>query len=119
MLKIFRFQMIILFAAVIFYAVFAFASTETGIPSGGEGVNIISGWTVSNIQYRLADGSANVSAVEFDLDGLADVVRVGFGSFDDSYFSCVDSNARHWVCSIYPRVKVSELNELRVVATGN
>lgn len=103
MLKIFRFQLVVLFAAVIFYAVYAFASTETGVPSGGEGVSIISGWTVSNIQYRLADGSSNVSAVEFDLDGPANMVRVGFGSFDNSYFSCVNSNALHWVCSIYPQ----------------
>ena len=119
MLKLFRFQMVILFAAAIFYAVYAFASSETSVPSGGEGVSIISGWTVSNIQYRLADDTSGVMAVEFDLDGRADVVRVSFGTFDNAYFDCTNDGNFHWVCSIYPQIKLSDLTELRVIAIGD
>jgi hypothetical protein len=119
MLRVFRLQMVILFAAVIFYTVYAFASSETNVTSRGEGAHTISGWNVSNIQYRLADSSANVSAVEFDLDAPAGVVKVGFGSYANGYFNCRNDNGMHWICELYPQVQVSTLSELRVVAIGN
>jgi hypothetical protein len=118
MLKLFRFQLIIMFAAVLFYAAYAFASSDTNVPAGGEGVSTISGWVISNVQYRLVDRTAKVSAVEFDLDGTAKVVKVGFGSFDNKYYNCVNNNNTDWICNIYPPVRVSDMNELQVVALG-
>ena len=119
MLKLFRLQLIIMFAAALFYAAYAFASSDTNVPAAGEGVNTISGWVITNVQYHLADGTAKVSTVEFDLDGTADVVKVGFGSFDSKYYSCVNGNNNHWVCDVYPLVEVSAMNELQVVALGD
>ena len=118
MFRLFRFQAIILFTAVIILAVYGFASSETNIPSSGEGAHTISGWTVSNVQYHLVDNTANIASVDFDLDGLAGEVRVGFGSLNNVSYDCANTSQYHWDCDIHPQIEISELNELQVVALG-
>ena len=115
---IFRFQFLILIAVVAAFTTFAFASSQTGQPAGGEGVSAISGWTVSDVQYRLADNSSNLIVVEFDLDGSADVVKVSLDSANPMFFSCDHTVDYHWVCTINSSMSLSDVDELRVVATG-
>jgi hypothetical protein len=81
MRKLIRIQFIALFFVIAFYAVYAFASSETSqFPTAGEGASAISGWTVTNVNYRLAEDPSKIAAVEFDLDSPADVVQVSLDS---------------------------------------
>ena len=115
---IFRFQFLILIAVAVSFTTFAFASSQTGQPVGGEGVSAISGWTVSNVQYHQADNSSNLTGVEFDLDGSADVVKVSLNSSNPVFFSCDHTVDYRWVCAINSSVSLSDVDELRVIATG-
>lgn len=114
----FRLPFLILIVAIVAFSTFAFASSQTGQPAGGEGASAVSGWTVSNIHYRIADQSPDLEGVEFDLNGPADVVRVSMRSTGAAFSNCVNPVGYHWVCRFSPSVKMSDLDELRVVATG-
>ena len=118
MRRLFRIQFLALMFVIAFYTVYAYASSEH--PSlGGEGVSSVSGWNVSNIQYRLADSPSKISSVEFDLDGPAATVKISVQSSEASFFNCVNTNGTHWNCIVGPEVSISEFDELRVVALGN
>ena len=119
MLRIFRVQVFGLIAAIIFCTTYAFASTQDNRAlKSGEGTNQISGWNVSDLQYRLADDSPKISAVEFDLDGSADMVKVSINSSHTAFYDCKNSINTHWVCNIEPQMKISDADELRLIATG-
>ena len=118
MRKPFRIQLLALMAAIAIYTSYAYASSEAASP-GAEGVSAISGWNVSNIQYRLADGPSKTSSVEFDLDGPADIVKISVQSSGASFYECLNANGTHWYCNIGPEVGISEFDELRVIALGN
>ena len=115
---IFRFQLFGLLVVIISFTAFAFASSRTGAPAGGEGAGPISGWTVSGIHYVLAEDSSLLAAVEFDLDQQARTVRVGFSSREPLFFECVNPTARHWVCDLESQWRVSDLDQFRVIAVG-
>lgn len=109
----------LLFVVITSFTTYAFASSGTNISAqGGEGAQTISGWVVSNVQYRLADGSAMLSAVEFDLDKSAGTVKVSLDSSNPIYFDCLNIQGFHWVCDVNSHVRVSAMDELRVVAVG-
>jgi hypothetical protein len=78
----------------------------------------VSGWTVSNVHYQLANDPSTLAGVEFDLDGPTGVVRASVDSSGARFFDCRNTGAYHWVCDINSSIQVSELDELRVVATG-
>jgi hypothetical protein len=77
----------------------------------------VSGWAVSNVEYRLGVDPAQISQVEFDLDAPAKQVRVALSSSVGTFFSCQNSAALHWVCAT-PGVSVASVDTLRVVAVG-
>jgi hypothetical protein len=113
-----RTQIFILTVVLVFSSTYAFASSESGMHPGGEGVNTISGWNTSNVHYRLADDPTKISLVEFDLDGSAEMVKVSINSSDQTFFNCENSSGSHWICNI-TQERVSTANELRVIAFGN
>jgi hypothetical protein len=115
MRRLFPIQFLALIAVIAIYTSYAYASSEAPSP-GGEGVNTISGWNVSGIQYHLEEGLLKNSAVEFDLDAPADVVKVSVNSSSASFFDCVNTVGTHWFCSIGPGAAISEFDELRVIA---
>ena len=115
---IFRFQFVILIVVAISFATFAFASSQTGQPPGGEGISTISGWNVSDVHYLLAEDASTLAAVEFDLNSPANMVKASVSSTGGMFFNCQNTNGYHWMCNINPSVKVSDMNELKVVATG-
>lgn len=118
--KFIRIQLSVLFFFIAFYGVYAFASTETGtFQSGGEGAGLISGWTVSNVQYQLGSDASKIAAVEFDLDRSATAVQVSLSSSEPAFFACEHVGSTHWLCSTYLQVSVVSANEFRAIATGN
>ena len=118
MYKLFRLQMIALFVSVIFFATYAVASSDTNSSlKRGEGAAPVSGWNISNVHYQLAGNSSGLSGVEFDLDGPASQVAVGFDSASDRAFSCYNVDGFHWFCDV-DGVEVVRLNTLHVIAAN-
>ena len=115
MRRLFPIQFLALMAVIAIYTSYAYASSEAPSP-GGEGVNTISGWSVTGIQYRLEEGLSKNSAVEFDLDAPANIVKISVKSPSASFFDCVNTIGTHWYCNIGPEAAISEFDELRVIA---
>lgn len=116
--RIFRMQVLALLVVIGLFSTYAFASSQADQPVGGEGANAISGWDISGVHYLPANDPSKLAGVEFDLNSPADVVKVSLNSSNSMFFDCVHTAGYHWVCSIDPSMKVSEANELRVIATG-
>jgi hypothetical protein len=120
MRRFIRLQIIALFFVIAFYSIYAFAASETtGYPVGGEGTSLSSGWTVSNVRYQLGQDASKISAVEFDLDGVAAQVQVSLISSSAAFYSCVNVSGTHWFCDTFSQVSIAGVDELRVIATGN
>jgi len=117
MYRLVRIQLLVLIAAVFFYATYAFASSNSNFRPGGEGLNTISGWAVSNVNYRLASDSGKVSAVEFDLDNPAGMVKASINSSSNAYFNCTNTGGTHWLCNT-DQESLSNADELKVIAAG-
>ena len=112
--KFFRIQIAAFLVCVTFFATYAFASSETNhTPIGGEGVNTISGWNISNVHYRLAEDPSTVGAVEFDLDSPATQVAIGFGTVSERAFDCYNVDGHHWLCEL------NGIEVFRLIATGD
>lgn len=108
----------VLFLGAILFPVSAFASSDSGVEISGEGAAQISGWTISNIHYELSADPSFVSSVTFDLDAPAGRVAVKLISSDTEFSNCANPGGYHWVCGIQG-VKVSSMNEFRVIAVGD
>jgi hypothetical protein len=120
MRRFIRLQILALFFVIAFYSVYALAASETtGLPTGGEGVSPISGWTVSNVHYQLGQDPSKISAVEFDLDSSAAQVQVSLNSSSAVFYVCQNTSDTHWFCNTYSQVSVAEADELRAIANGN
>ena len=118
MRRLIQIQLIALLVSVTFFATYAFASSETNLsPKGGEGAATISGWDISNVHYRLAEDASKIGAVEFDLDGPATQVAIGFDTASDRSFSCYHVNGYHWLCEL-DGIEVARFNTLRVIAVS-
>ena len=106
-------------AIILASTIYGFASSDTGgIKPGGEGLNQISGWVVSNVKYTLADDPSKLNAVEFDLDSQARTVQVGFLTANPQYFPCTNETGNHWLCEINRGIDILNIEGLRVIATG-
>ncbi len=113
------YPMVLLLFAVTSCTGYAFAASNESAPfQAGEGAGAISGWTISNVHYQLAADPSRLSAVEFDLDQPAAVVKVSFDGAAAEYFECANPYALHWVCSVQGRVTLQAINGLRVIALG-
>ena len=115
LIKLFAF---LLFVGAILFPVSAFASSSSGTELSGEGAAQISGWTVSNIHYELSDDPSFVAGVAFDLDAPAGRVAVKLISSETEFHQCTNSGAYHWECRAQG-VKVSSMDEFRVIAVGD
>lgn len=119
MKKIVSLQILVLALVVTSCTTYAFAaSNENPGAQAGEGANVISGWAVSNVHYRLAETPSRLSAVEFDLDQPAGMVKVSFDDSGSEFFDCVNTHELHWLCDVRSQVELQSMNTLRVVALG-
>ena len=109
---------LLLFLGAILFPVSAFAASRSGTESSGEGAAQISGWNVSNVHYQLSDDPSFVNGVAFDLDAPAGRVAVKLIAGATTYYPCTNPATYHWECSVQG-VKLSSMDELRVIAVGD
>lgn len=119
MAGMFKLFAIALLVGVIIFPVYAFASSNSGGEMSGEGATTISGWQISNIHYELADDPTLINSVSLDLDAPADTVKVSLNSKTNDFATCTNVGAYHWQCSFLTGVKVSNMDQIRVIAVGN
>jgi hypothetical protein len=118
MLRIIKAFCLALLAAVVCCAVSARAwDGSVSPPRRGEGMGAISGYTVSQLHYRLAEDPALLEAVSFVLDGPAGQALVSFSPGQGPAFPCRQAAALHWECPL-EGVAVREVTEIYLSA-GN
>jgi hypothetical protein len=83
----------------------------------GESTSPISGWTISNIQYRFSVYGQSLEAVEFELDQPAGAVRVSLSS-ETIFFPCMSTGPNHWLCETHGAVRIADMTALTIVAVG-
>jgi len=115
LIKLFAF---LLFLGAILFPVSAFASSSSGTEISGEGAAQISGWSISNIHYEPSDNPSFIASVAFDLDAPAGRVAVKLISSETDFYQCTNAGAYHWECGVQD-VKVSSMDEFRVIAVGD
>lgn len=113
-----RIPLFALIVLAVSFTTFAFASSRTGQPAGGEGSDLVSGYDVSGVHYLLAEDPSLLAAVEFDLNAPAHMVKASVNSSNGGLVACQNTDGYHWVCDFNSSVHISEVNELRVIATG-
>lgn len=118
MSSLFRFLLLGIVAGIIVFPIHAFASSATGLPVGGEGAGIISGWEISNIMYQPSSDPSRIVAVSFDLNGPAKTASVKLVSTDTAYFRCANHQSYRWQCDLAAGIDLSRVDELRVVASN-
>lgn len=101
-------------------ATYAFTAGNT-VPAtkAGQGVNTISGYAVTNVDYALdTNDASNVSGVTFDLDAAADTVqaRVNTNATDGAWMACSNSTSFTWVCTLTAPEPINPITELEIVA---
>ena len=117
MVKILKSILITLVVVLVSSAFLGQASAEAmAIPVRGEGVGEISGYTITNLHYRLAEDPSMVSGVDFDLDGPASEVLISFDSPLKVGFRCSNPDGYHWVCEL-DAVKTGEVTKINISAS--
>jgi hypothetical protein len=117
MFKISRIVFLWFFVVIIACATYGYASSANPTRKG-EGASQISGYVITNVKYYPVSDPLKIDVVEFDLDGLAMVVKIKLVSADQEFHSCVNTSANHWRCNVDPAVNISNMDELRVIATS-
>jgi len=123
--KLFQIKTVaILFVGLIITAsVYAFAAANTVVESGtGEGSEVISGYTVSNITYDTNDDGdpSTLDEVTFDLAattgaGTPTEVFAQVDASSSSWFTCSAGTPPSWACTITSTLTL-DADELTVVA---
>ena len=97
---------------------FAYAAANTvPVTNAGDGQNIVSGYTVSNIHYVLnSTDPAKIDAVQFSLTGnnAAQSVKVQLVS-GGAWYDCSPSGSTY-TCNVNGAVSVLSTDILRVIA---
>jgi hypothetical protein len=114
--KFFVVLLVLIFAS----AAFAFAATNTvDATRAGEGAEVISGYTVTLVDYNLnATNPSNIDSVEFRLSGAANLVKISLVT-GGQYYNCTNTAGNDWSCdtTIGVQATVAASNSLRVIAT--
>jgi hypothetical protein len=99
------------------YAISGFASSETNTtPIGGEVATRINGFTITNLEFSLADDPFYLDSVVFDLDHPASFVAIQVDQFGSS-FQCQSKDSYNWICEV-ENVRLRDLDQLSVTAIG-
>jgi hypothetical protein len=107
-----RVLLVTLLLFVLAGATYAFAASNT-VPESyaGDGEGVISGYTVSLIQYTTSAGE--ITDVSFSLNSAARVVQASI--YGGTLVTCAGGSPT-WTCSFSAPVSVEDATSLRVIA---
>lgn len=104
-------------ATVLSAGAYAYTAANTvGDSYAGDGSAEISGYTVSDIQYTLADNPTELDSVSFILSAPAAVVKAKASADATDYVDCTGSGTA-WSCEL-TGLSVAAADELTVIATS-
>ena len=109
---------VVALAASLAFATYAFTASNT-VPGtkAGKGDGVISGYTVSGIDYNLsAANPANIDSVAFTLSASATTVKAKVVQSSSTYTDCTVTGGTNVSCNFSPDVAVLSADELSVVA---
>ncbi len=101
---------------------YAFAAANT-VPdtNAGDGVGVVSGYTVTSVVYTLnATNPQNLDSVAFDLGAAAATgkVKAQLVATTGTWYTCTNTSGTLWSCTT-TGLTVLSINQLRVVAASN
>ena len=122
MFRNFKVLLIALAVIVIAGSAYAFAAANT-VPAtkAGDGLGVVSGYTVTGIQYTLNATDPNtLDAVKFDLGAAAATgqVQAQIVATTGTWYTCTLDTGTVWECDTTGLV-VSTIDQLRVIAASN
>ena len=107
-----------LFAAVVLSISYANASSSAAMAPRGDGLSSISGYTVENISYNLAQDPSQISSVSFGLNAAASHVKIRLTSTQTDWYLCHNIGGYVWQCDTnYAPVALAD--QFRVIASGS
>jgi hypothetical protein len=119
--RTFKALLAVMTVMIIAGAAYAFAAANT-VPAtkAGDGLGVISGYTVTNVQYTLnGTDPSTLDSVSFDLGAAATQVQVQLVATTGSFYACTEVGATTvWTCDTTGFAIVTA-DQLRVIATSN
>ncbi len=119
-----RFVLLAALLALFATATYGFAAGNTvGATKAGQGQGQISGYAVSGIEYTF-NSSNQITAVDFTLDGAANLARAqlvdaGGSALGGGWANCTNGSGNAWTCSPSSPVPSADAADLQVFATNN
>jgi hypothetical protein len=96
----------------------AFASEYTRpSPIGGEGLNAISGYAVTNVGYHSNSDPTRIDSVSFTLNSPANLVKIKLVESQSQWYNCHPFRGNDWVCDT-TGASMQSADQLTVVASG-
>ena len=122
MLRNLKVMSILVVVVILAVSAFAFAAANT-VPDtkAGDGLGVVSGYTVTNIEYVLNASNPNtLDAVKFDLGAAAATgqVQAQLVATTGTWYACTLDTGTVWECDTTGLV-VSTIDQLRVIASSN
>lgn len=122
MYRNFKIPLIVLVVAIIAVTAYAFAAANT-VPAtkAGDGLGVVSGYTVTSVAYTLNATNPNtLDSVSFDLGAAAATgqVKAQLVATTGTWYACTLTAGTVWSCTT-TGLTVSSIDQLRVVAASN
>jgi hypothetical protein len=104
-------------------AAYAFAAANT-VPTtkAGDGLGVISGYTVTNVVYTLNGTDPSLlDSVSFDLGAAASQVQIQLVAAGGDFYACTEVGVTTvWTCNTTsPSFAIVDADQLRVIAASN
>lgn len=121
MFRNFKIAFAVLAVAAVSLAAYAFAAANT-VPDtkAGDGLGVVSGYTVTAVEYTLnGTDPSTLDSVAFDVGAAAVQVEVQLVATTGSWYTCTQVGVTTvWTCTT-TGLDVSTIDQLRVVAASN
>jgi hypothetical protein len=119
MLSNLKVMFVVVVVVVLAVSAYAFAAANT-VPAtkAGAGSGIVSGYTVTNVDYNLnATDPTILDSVDFTLSAAATTVKIKLVAAGSTWYDCALVSGMDWTCdTTTPSISVATIDQLDVVA---
>jgi hypothetical protein len=115
MMRLLKIPLFLLGSAVVLFTSYAFASSMDDPRLAGQGAGMVGGYTVTAIEYRLAEDPTRVQSIKLELDQIASTVLVKVISTSDEFQTCSSVSPTGWDCPLY-NVDIALIDTIQVIA---